>query len=44
VTILIFGGFQLMAMGLIGEYVFRIYDMNRERPVFIIKNNEEFQN
>ena len=40
VTILIFGGFQLMAMGLIGEYIFRIYDMNRERPVFIIKNSE----
>jgi dolichol-phosphate mannosyltransferase len=44
VTILIFGGFQLMAMGLIGEYIFRIYDMNRERPVFIIKNNKEIQN
>jgi hypothetical protein len=39
-----FGGFQLMAMGLIGEYILRIYDMNRERPVFIIKNSEEIQN
>lgn len=36
-TLLVFGGLQIMAIGFIGEYVFRIYDLNRERPTFIIK-------
>lgn len=39
VTLLIFGGLQLMAIGLIGEYIFRIYDMNRGRPAFIVKKS-----
>jgi dolichol-phosphate mannosyltransferase len=40
VTLLIFGGLQLMAIGLIGEYIFRIYDINRGRPAFIVKNQD----
>jgi len=39
VAILIFGGLQMMAIGLIGEYIFRIYDLNRGRPTFIIKKD-----
>jgi glycosyltransferase involved in cell wall biosynthesis len=36
-TLLIFGGLQIMAIGLVGEYIFRVYDLNRERPTYIIK-------
>ncbi len=39
-ALLIFGGLQLMAIGLIGEYIFRIYDISRGRPAFIIKNHD----
>ncbi len=43
-AISIFSGVQLLALGLIGEYVLRIYDQVRERPLFIvdkvIKNKE----
>jgi len=37
-AILIFGGIQIISIGLMGEYLFRVYDMLRERPVFIIKD------
>jgi glycosyltransferase involved in cell wall biosynthesis len=37
-VLLVFGGLQIMAIGLIGEYIFRIYDLNRERPTYIIKD------
>ena len=33
----VFSGIQLLALGLIGEYVIRIYDESRKRPLFIIK-------
>jgi dolichol-phosphate mannosyltransferase len=36
-ALLVFGGLQIMCIGLIGEYVFRIYDLNRERPPYIIR-------
>jgi glycosyltransferase involved in cell wall biosynthesis len=36
-TLLVFSGLQIMAIGLIGEYIFRIYDLNRERATYIIK-------
>ncbi len=43
-AISIFSGVQLLALGLIGEYVLRIYDQVRNRPLFIvdkvIKNKE----
>ncbi len=43
-AISIFSGVQLLALGLIGEYVLRIYDQVRARPLFIvdkvIKNKE----
>ena len=35
--ILIFGGIQLISIGILGEYVMRIYDMSRERPAWIIE-------
>jgi dolichol-phosphate mannosyltransferase len=37
IAIFIFSGVQLIALGMIGEYVLRIYDETRNRPIFIVK-------
>jgi len=34
----LFNGIQLFALGLIGEYVLRIYDESRKRPLYIIRD------
>lgn len=36
-SILIIGGFQLMLMGLISEYLYRTYDSSRARPLYIVE-------
>lgn len=35
-AIIFFGGIQLLGMGILGEYISRIYDESRGRPLFII--------
>jgi polyisoprenyl-phosphate glycosyltransferase len=42
VTVLILGGVQLMALGVIGEYVGRIFLEVRKRPQFVVKNTIGF--
>jgi glycosyltransferase involved in cell wall biosynthesis len=37
-VIILFGGVQLLAIGIIGEYVLRIFFQVKRRPLFIIKN------
>lgn len=44
-TIILFSGVQLVSLGIIGEYVLRIFFQVKGRPLFVIKNrivNKEF--
>jgi glycosyltransferase involved in cell wall biosynthesis len=36
-TVIMFGGLQLIAIGIIGEYILRIFFQVKNRPLFIIK-------
>ena len=41
-AIIMFGGLQLIAIGVIGEYILRIFFQVKKRPLFIVK--ERIQN
>ena len=36
--ILFFGSFQLLGIGILGEYIGKIYIETKNRPIYIIKN------
>jgi polyisoprenyl-phosphate glycosyltransferase len=38
VSMAFFSGIQLLSLGVIGEYVGRIYDESRQRPKYIIES------
>jgi dolichol-phosphate mannosyltransferase len=43
VVVTFFSGIQLLSLGVIGEYVGRIYDETRQRPKFIIESRYGFE-
>lgn len=40
---LVFSGFMLTILGVIGEYIGRIYDETKDRPLYIIRDSYGFQ-
>jgi polyisoprenyl-phosphate glycosyltransferase len=41
VSVLILGGFQLLMLGVVGEYIARIFNETKSRPLYFIKDKTE---
>jgi glycosyltransferase involved in cell wall biosynthesis len=42
-TLLILGGIQLFSLGIVGEYLYRIYDEVKGRPLYVIRRRVGFE-
>jgi glycosyltransferase involved in cell wall biosynthesis len=42
ILVTFFGGIQLLSLGVMGEYIGRIYDETRERPKYIVESRHGF--
>jgi glycosyltransferase involved in cell wall biosynthesis len=42
VAVLMLGGIQLMAIGIIGEYLARVYDEVKRRPLYLVQSRRNF--
>jgi len=43
IVVVFFGGVQLFTIGIIGEYIGRIYDETKNRPLYIIEDEVNFE-
>jgi len=39
-TVIILGGFQIIFLGVMGEYIGRIYESSKNRPLYVVRNTK----
>lgn len=44
VAITFFSGIQLLGLGIVGQYIARIYDESKNRPIYIVKDTVNLEN